>query len=223
MDEKQLVGEKAAEYVQDGMIVGLGTGSTVYYTLKKLGQSVREGLSVKGIPTSKRTADLARKFGIPLTDFRDIHGIDLAIDGTDQVDDRLNLIKGGGGALLREKIIANAAAKFIVIADSSKLAKKLGSYPLPVEIVPFGHEMTMKKIQNLGAVPKVRMAEEKPFITDNGNLIVDCDFREIEFPAELEAHLNSIPGVVENGLFVGMASQLITIENNKIIVNSREC
>jgi ribose 5-phosphate isomerase A len=213
MNEKQLVGEKAVEYVKNGMVVGLGTGSTVYYTIKKLGELVRAGMKIKGIPTSEKTAALALEEGITLTDFKGVESIDIAIDGADEVDADLNLIKGGGGALLREKIIANAATTFIVVADSSKISEKLGKFPLPVEIVEFGFEMTARKIETLGCRPKLRLKEGKPFITDNGNYILDCEFKSIESPDVLEQKLNMIPGVVENGLFVNLATRLITVKN----------
>ncbi|NKE06637.1 MULTISPECIES: ribose-5-phosphate isomerase RpiA [Mesobacillus] len=221
MNEKQIVGEKAAEYIKDGMIVGLGTGSTAYYTIKKLGELVRNGINIKGIPTSEQTAVLAVEHGIPLADFKNVKRIDVAIDGADQVDTKLNLIKGGGGALLREKIIANAASAFIVIADSSKRAERLGAFPLPVEIVKFGAEVTCERIAELGCQPKLRLNVDKPFITDNGNYILDCDFKQIESPEELENQLNMIPGVVENGLFVNMAKRLITIENGELVEKTK--
>ncbi|MBT2642242.1 ribose-5-phosphate isomerase RpiA [Bacillus sp. ISL-41] len=221
MNEKELVGFRAAEYIKDGMVVGLGTGSTAYYTIKKLGELVRNGLNIKGIPTSEQTAALAMENGITLVDFKDVERIDVAIDGADEFDAELNLIKGGGGALLREKIIANAASAFIVIADSSKGAKKLGDFPLPVEIVTFGAEMISRKIAELGCEPKLRLSGTQPFITDNGNYILDCDFKQIESPEELEKQLNMIPGVVENGLFVNMAKRLITIENGELVEKTR--
>ncbi|MFT9597787.1 ribose-5-phosphate isomerase RpiA [Mesobacillus sp.] len=221
MNEKELVGIKAAEYIKDGMVVGLGTGSTAYYTITKLGDLVRNGLNIKGIPTSEQTAALAVEQGITLVDFKDVKQIDLAIDGADEFDSNLNLIKGGGGALLREKIIANAASTFIVIADSSKGAEKLGAFPLPVEIVKFGAEMTSRKIAELGCEAKLRLNGNQPFITDNGNYILDCDFKKIELPQELEKQLNIIPGVVENGLFVNMANRLITIENGELVEKAR--
>ncbi|MBT2681979.1 ribose-5-phosphate isomerase RpiA [Bacillus sp. ISL-35] len=216
MNEKQMVGEKAVEYIKDGMVVGLGTGSTIFYTIKKLGELVRGGLKIKGVPTSEQTAALAKEEGIPLVDLKEVKALDVAIDGADQVDSDMNLIKGGGGALLREKIIANAASSFIVIADSAKLADKLGTFPLPVEVVQFGVEMTAGKIETLRCIPKLRQKEGQPFITDNGNYILDCDFKRIESPAELEVKLNMIPGVVENGLFVNYASKLITIKNGEL-------
>lgn len=221
MNEKQLVGEKAVEYIRDGMVVGLGTGSTAYYTIQKLGELVRKGLNIKGIPTSEQTAALAVKHGITLLDFKEVKQIDVAIDGADEFDADLNLIKGGGGALLREKIIANAASTFIVIADSSKGGEKLGAFPLPIEIVTFGAEMTSKKIAELGCEPKLRLNGNQQFITDNGNYILDCDFKLIESPEELEWQLNMIPGVVENGLFVNMADKLITIENGVLVEKTK--
>lgn len=218
MNEKKEVGEKAVEYVKDGMVVGLGTGSTVYYSISKLGQLVQQGLSIKGVPTSEQTKKLALELGIPIVTFGAIEQIDLAIDGADEVDTEFNLIKGGGGALLREKIIAYAAKTFIVVADSHKNVKTLGAFPLPIEVVPFGHEITMKHIQKLGGTLSLRQKNEAPFYTDNGNYIIDSYFKEIKRPKDLERELNMIPGVVENGLFIGMAEKVITIDQQKNIV-----
>lgn len=215
MNEKQLVGEKAVEYVKDGMIVGLGTGSTAYYTIVKLGEMVKQGLQIQGIPTSKQTEELANKLGIPLTTLDKVEKIDVAIDGADEVDPYLNVIKGGGGALLREKIIARAAEKFIVVADSSKNVHTLGSFPLPVEVIPFGYTMTARHIEKLGGNPRLRKVGNNPYITDNGNYILDVHFREIPNPEEIETQLNLIPGVVENGLFVGMVDMVITYDEEK--------
>ncbi|KZB91046.1 ribose 5-phosphate isomerase A [Bacillus sp. VT 712] len=217
MVEKQAVGEKAAEFVKDDMIVGLGTGSTVYYTILKLGERVKNGLRIQGVPTSKETEKLARQIGIPLVTLADVNKLDLAIDGADEVDNQFALIKGGGGALLREKIIAKASEQFIVVADSTKLVQTLGAFPLPVEVVRFGWEMTAKHMRDLGCVPRLRLLEDHtPFITDNGNYIMDCHFQEIKRPRELEVALNMIPGVVENGLFNHMTSRVITIRNQQV-------
>ncbi|AQX55621.1 ribose-5-phosphate isomerase RpiA [Priestia flexa] len=217
MVEKQAVGEKAAEFVKDDMIVGLGTGSTVYYTILKLGERVKNGLRIQGVPTSKETEKLARQIGIPLVTLADVNKLDLAIDGADEVDNQFALIKGGGGALLREKIIAKASEQFIVVADSTKLVQTLGAFPLPVEVVRFGWEMTAKHMRDLGCVPRLRLLEDHtPFITDNGNYIMDCHFQEIKRPHELEVALNMIPGVVENGLFNHMTSRVITIRNQQV-------
>ncbi|WP_413300855.1 ribose-5-phosphate isomerase RpiA [Bacillus sp. 1P10SD] len=218
MVDKKIVGEKAAEFVKDGMVVGLGTGSTVFYTIQKLGQLVKEGLSIKGIPTSVQTEELAKELGIPLTSFSEIESIDIAIDGADEVNSELELIKGGGGALLREKIIARAAKIFIVVADSSKMVEKLGAFRLPVEVITFGYEMTEKNIRAIGLVPEIRLNGETPFITDNGNYIFDCQIPEHVQPERLERMLNMIPGVVENGLFVGMTDMVITLDQIKNVV-----
>ncbi|MFP3123061.1 ribose-5-phosphate isomerase RpiA [Ectobacillus funiculus] len=222
MNEKKEVGEKAVDYVKEGMVVGLGTGSTVFYTISKLGKLVQQGLSIKGIPTSKQTEKLAIEVGIPLVSFHEINQIDVAIDGADEVSRDLDLIKGGGGALLREKIIAKAAETFIVVADPHKMVDKLGSFPLPVEVVPFGFEMTMKYLQELSGSPQLRQKDETPFRTDNGNYIFDCSFPEITSPEDLEKDLNLIPGVVDNGLFIGMADKVITLNGDKnISINVR--
>ncbi|QGQ45255.1 ribose-5-phosphate isomerase RpiA [Metabacillus sediminilitoris] len=218
MIDKKLVGEKAVDFVKDGMVVGLGTGSTVYYTIIKLGELVKEGLSIIGIPTSIQTEELAKKVGIPIGDFKEIEQIDVAIDGADEVDSNLNLIKGGGGALLREKIIAKAAKAFIVVATPPKMVEKLGAFKLPVEVVPFGTELTEKHICELGGEPLLRQSEGIPFMTDNGNYIFDCIFLDISNPKKLEEHLNIIPGVVENGLFVGMSDTVITLDRNKNVL-----
>jgi ribose 5-phosphate isomerase A len=216
LNEKKEVGEKACEYLKDGMVVGLGTGSTVFYTITKLGQLVQQGLSIKGVPTSEQTRQLAIELGIQLVSLDEIKHIDVAIDGADEVDPELNLIKGGGGALLREKIIAVAAKTFIVVADSNKNVDTLGTFPLPIEVVPFGYEMTVKHIKELGGSPKLRQKDGNTYLTDNGNYIIDSSFQEIMRPRELEKNLNLIPGVVDNGLFVGMADRVITFKDKKL-------
>jgi len=214
MNPKQICGEKAVEYVQDGMILGLGTGSTVYWTIQKLGQMVKEGLNIKGVPTSVQTETLAKELNIPLLDFSEVEKIDLTIDGADEIDDHLNLIKGGGGALLREKIVASASERLIVVADESKVSKVLGSFPLPVEVTRFGWENTMKRIAKLGGQPKLRMIDGQPYVTDNGNYILDSKFEQILDPTQLNTDLNLIPGVVENGIFPNMANMTIIGMNN---------
>ncbi|PGY13161.1 ribose 5-phosphate isomerase A [Bacillus sp. AFS031507] len=221
LNEKKEVGEKAVDYVKEGMVVGLGTGSTVFYTISKLGKLVQQGFSIKGIPTSKQTEKLAIDVGIPIVSLNEIDHIDLAIDGADEVNRDLDLIKGGGGALLREKIIAKAAKTFIVVSDSHKNVDTLGTFPLPIEVVPFGYEMTMKYIRELGGNPKLREKDGNPFLTDNGNFIIDSSFQEINHPKELEENLNLIPGVVDNGLFVGLADAVITIIDNKLVTKVR--
>ena len=182
MNEKKEVGEKAVDFVREGMVVGLGTGTTVFYTISKLGKLVQQGFSIKGIPSSKQTEKLALELGIPLVSFNEIDHIDLAIDGADEVNCDLDLIKGGGGALLREKIIAAAAKTFIVVADSDKNVETLGNFPLPIEVVPYGYEMTVKHIRELGGSLKLRQKDGTHFLTDNGNYIIDSSFQEITHP-----------------------------------------
>ncbi|NDI33942.1 ribose-5-phosphate isomerase RpiA [Chengkuizengella sediminis] len=210
MNVKKLAGEKAVEFVKEGMIIGLGTGSTAYWTVQKLGELVKNGLNIKGIPTSKSTEKLALEMNIPLVSFSDVNHIDITIDGADEINPTLDLIKGGGGALLREKIVAFASKKLVVVADESKCVKKLGSFPLPVEITPFGYEVTKREIQKLKCHTKLRkINKNEAFITDNRNYILDCYFESIIDPLHLHTKLNLIPGVVENGLFVNMTDQVI--------------
>lgn len=214
MNGKQAAGEQAAQLVKDNMIVGLGTGSTVYWTIMKLGELSRKGLTFRGVPTSVQTEKLALSLGIPLVGLDEINEIDLTIDGADEVNPNLELIKGGGGALLREKMVASVSRRFVVVADESKYVDRLGKFPLPVEVVQFGWQMTQKQIERLYPCrTEQRMAEGKPYVTDNGNYIIDCYFGEIENPSEVNLALNQIPGVVENGLFTAMANQVI-IGNN---------
>jgi ribose 5-phosphate isomerase A len=218
MNNKKMVAEAAVELVEDGMTVGLGTGSTAYWAIVKLGERVKEGLKIRAIATSNESDSLAREQGIPIVSFSDIDKIDITIDGADEVDQNLNLIKGGGGALLREKIIAMASVKLIVIVDETKLVKQLGNFPLPVEVIPFGVENTREKLEKLGCRTEVRRADQHDrFKTDNGNYIVDCKFRGIEDPERLSRDLNSIPGVVENGLFIGVAQKVfVGYQNGKV-------
>jgi ribose 5-phosphate isomerase A len=212
--QKALAAYKAMEFVQDGQILGLGTGSTVHHFLTALGQRVQQGLRVRGVPTSQATAVYARQLGIPLLSNEEPWDIDVAVDGADQVDPHLNLIKGGGGALLREKIVAKAAQQFIVIVDQAKQVPSLGlHFPLPVEIVPFGWRTTQRHLENLGWQSPLRQKAGQPFLTDNGNYIMDLHIPEIADPAALELSLNQIPGVVECGLFVMMTSLVITGTN----------
>jgi ribose 5-phosphate isomerase A len=203
---KKMAGEKAVEYVKDGMVVGLGTGSTVYYSLIKLGELVREGLEIIGIPTSVKTEKIAREHGIPLSTLDEHPVIDVDIDGADEVTDSLNLIKGLGGALVREKIVARNAKKVIVVADESKIVKKLGEKaPVPVELVQFGRTTTEMKLKKLGAKAAIRTTSDGVFVSDNSNYIIDCTFDGINDPAALEKRINDIEGVVDNGLFLDIA------------------
>jgi ribose 5-phosphate isomerase A len=204
--EKEAAGRAAAKLVQDGDVVGLGTGSTAYFAVIALGERVKAGLKIIGIPTSVATADLARRVGIPLTTLDEHPEIDITIDGADEIDPNLNLIKGGGGALTREKVVATVSKKMVVVADSSKVVKTLGKFPLPVEVIAFARTVIEKKIGALGGLPKLRMRPDgSPYLTDNGNEILDCSFGKIADPAGLARSLSEMPGVVEHGLFIGVA------------------
>jgi ribose 5-phosphate isomerase A len=206
-EEKEAAGRAAAELVRDGDVVGLGTGSTAYFAVVALGERVKAGLKITGIPTSVQTADLARAAGIPLTTLDEHPEIDITIDGADEIDSKLNLIKGGGGALLREKVVASASRKMVVVADSGKVVAVLGKFPLPVEIISFARAVIEKKIVSLDGSPKLRCKPDgSPYLTDNGNQILDCSFGKIADPAELAQELSAIPGIVEHGLFIGLAS-----------------
>jgi len=214
---KQLAGEYAANFVKDGMKVRLGTGSTVYWTIQKLGERVKEGLSFQAVPTSKETEVLAKQLNISLISLNDVQSLDLTIDGADEIDANLQLIKGGGGALLREKIVATSSKELIIIADESKLVTHLGTFPLPVEIIPFSWKQTERKIQSLGCQTTLRLKNNETFITDNNNMIIDCIFPyNITNPTNLHTQLKMITGVVETGLFVNMTSKAIIGTKNGI-------
>jgi ribose 5-phosphate isomerase A len=221
---KKLAGEKAVEQIKDEMIVGLGTGSTVEYTLRKLGELVRNGLKIQAIPTSIQTKRIAQEEKIPLTTIEEHPEIDITIDGADEVDSFLNLIKGGGGALTREKIIAFNSKKLIIIVDDSKVVKALGiDFPLPVEVVKFGWTATKKTLESLDCeVVRREVMPGEPFITDNGNYILDCDFEYIKEPEQMEIAINNIPGVVENGLFINLAHQVIVGGKQGIVTLDKE-
>jgi len=209
MNAKQTAARKAVEFVQDGMVVGLGTGSTAHWVIQRLGQRVKEGLRIRTIATSLRSETLARELDIPVISFADVTAIDLTIDGADEVDPANRLVKGGGGSLLREKIVAAASRTFIVVVDESKVVAQLGAFPLPVEVVPFGWEVTARACAALGCTPTRRTTDGQPFVSDNGNFILDCAFGTLAEPEALAVRLNAIPGVVENGLFLGMVDKLV--------------
>lgn len=211
-NEKKSAAKEAVKLIKDGMIVGIGTGSTVNYFIEELGKRVASGLKVKGVSSSMRSSDLARGYGIEIVD--NFQGyMDIDVDGADQVDGNGNLIKGGGGALLREKIVAYNSRNVCIIVDSQKMAgDKFGTFPLPVEVTPYFASGTIKHIEKLGAQCKLR--QNGNFVTDNGNLIADCEFGQIRDPGNLEKMIRSIPGVVEVGLFVGMASEIIVGSEN---------
>lgn len=207
--QKRAAAERAVAEVGDRMVLGLGSGSTVAIFLKLLGARVASGLNIVGIPSSRQTAARARRLGIPLTDFAAHRRIDVTIDGADQIEDgTLSLVKGLGGALLREKVIASACDRMVVIADETKLVTRLGGQtPLPVEIARFGWPVTIEHLAAIGAAPLLRLKGEAPLTTDNGNYIADCFFDTI--PPTLESALKAIVGVVETGLFIGLAQEAI--------------
>ncbi len=210
MNPKQLAAEYAVSFLEDGMTIGLGTGSTAYWAIEKIGEKVKnEGWKINAIATSIRSEEQARGLGIPILDFSSIKIIDVTIDGADEVNSQLQLIKGGGGALLREKIVATNSRQMIVVADETKWVETLGRFPLPVEVVHFGWERTFEKLQLLGCDAARRMQGTTPYLTDNGNYIIDCAFGEIKDPPALHESVNAITGVVDNGLFIGIASKLV--------------
>ena len=220
--EKAAAAARAVAMVTDGMRVGLGTGSTAAYAVKALGERVRQGLRIVGIPTSERTRLLAQEVGIALTDFAHTQELDIAIDGTDEADFQLRLIKGGGGALLREKIVASTAKRFVVIADSQKLVARLGKFPLPVEVVKFAAPLVERVLRELGSTPKLRVgADGSPFVTDEGNHILDAHFGVIADPEHVARVLTDAPGVVDHGLFLGMATTLVIARGDGVEVIER--
>lgn len=215
--EKEAAARASLRFVQDGQIVGLGTGSTAAYAVRMLGARVKAGLKIRGIPTSVRTKELASIAGIPLTTLDEFQQIDVTIDGTDEFDLQLRLIKGGGGALLREKIIAAASRQLVIIADSSKEVTVLGKFPLPVEVIPFAQPLVAKRIAALGANVKLRQnAKENPFVTDEGHHILDCSFGQIPDPPALARKLSDMPGVVEHGLFIDLASVVLVAKGDEV-------
>ena len=222
VEKKILAAQKAFEYVEDGMKLGLGTGSTADEFTKILSDNVKNGLDVICVPTSENTKDLAESLNIPLASLENLNFLDLTVDGADEVDDDLSLLKGGGGALLREKIIAFNSKRMIVIADDTKKVSKLGEFRLPIELIKFEHKITinrvLEKLENIGysGTAELRVINGNPFTTDSENLIYDLSIGLIEEPAIIDNLLNSIPGVVENGLFVDMANIVIIGEQNGV-------
>ncbi|OGL43056.1 MAG: ribose 5-phosphate isomerase A [Candidatus Schekmanbacteria bacterium RBG_13_48_7] len=222
MNPKQVAGEAAAQFIKPGMIVGLGTGSTANFAISKLGELVKnENLNIKGVPTSQASENLAKEVGIPILSLGDVEFVDVTIDGADEIDGEYRMIKGGGGALLREKMVASVTKKEIIVVGPGKEVEILGKFPLPVEIIKFGWDFIQKRIAKLGCVPELRLKNGRPFITDNGNYILDCQFGSIQNPEQLEENLNRIPGVVENGLFIGLAHVLVIGTEEKAIIKNK--
>lgn len=219
MNSKQMVGEKAAEYVKEGMVVGLGTGSTAYYLVEALGRRVKEGLTITGVTTSTRTKEQAESLNIPLVDLNDVEKIDLTIDGSDEVSEEYQGIKGGGGALLFEKLVANASEKVIWIVDDSKMVEKLGAFPLPVEIVSFGYKQLFRLFESKKLNPTLRLTDSKEiYVTDGGHYIIDLQLKQIKNPKELATWLDGLTGVVEHGLFLDMVNTVIVGHGNAVEV-----
>lgn len=223
---KRAAAVRAAEWIRDGMVLGLGSGSTVYFLLEEIATRRSQGVwkDIVGIPTSRHTASIADGFGIPLATLEEHSQIDLTIDGADEVDPELRLIKGLGGALLREKIIATASAEVVIVVDESKRVERLGTRaPLPVEVDPFGVATQERFFHQLGARPRQRLTNTgEPVVTDGGNYLVDCSFPDgIGDPAALELRLNNRPGVVENGLFIGLAHHVVLAARNGTEILSR--
>jgi ribose 5-phosphate isomerase A len=215
--EKEAAARDSLRFVRDGNVVGLGTGSTAAYAVKFLAEQVRAGLKVRGIPTSVHTKELAGSLGIPLTTLDECQQIDVDIDGADEFDPQLHLIKGGGGALLREKIIASASRQVVIIADSSKQVDVLGKFPLPVEVIPFAQPLVAKRISALGSSVKLRRdAKGNAFVTDEGHHILDCSFGQIPDPPALARKLSDMPGVVEHGLFIDLATVVLCAKGEKV-------
>jgi ribose 5-phosphate isomerase A len=212
-EDKQKAAEAAAARVEDGMIVGLGTGSTATHLVRALGRRVQEGLQIRGVPTSTVTEALARSVNIPIVGFDAVEAVDLTLDGADEFDPQLNLTKGGGGALLFEKVVAAASRRMIAICDGTKRKAQLGAFPLPVEVVRFGWQLVARRLEKLGADVKLRGLDQgKPFETDSGNYILDASFQKIPVPMALAWEIDRIVGVVEHGLFVGLCQEVIVCE-----------
>ncbi len=215
--EKEAAARASLRFIRDGQVVGLGTGSTAALFIQLLGEQVKSGLRIRGIPTSVRSRELASSLGIPLTTLDQCQEIDVTVDGADEVDPELRLIKGGGGALLREKIVASATKRLVIVADATKRVAVLGKFPLPVEVIQFAQALVTKRIAALGAQVTVRMQDSgEPYVTDENNHILDCNFGQIPDADGLARQLSDMPGVVEHGLFIGMASTVLVAKGSEI-------
>ncbi|MBK7445056.1 MAG: ribose-5-phosphate isomerase RpiA [Ignavibacteria bacterium] len=220
--EKKLAAEKAVEFVKDGMIVGIGTGSTVFYAIKKLGELVQNGLNISAVSTSDSTTKLAGAEGIRLINLDKAVRPDINIDGADEADRNFNGIKGGGGALLFEKIVALSSVKNIWILDSSKNVEQLGKFPLPVEVIPFGYKRVLNIFKEMKYYPELRIKNNNPYLTDSGNYILDLHLEKIEDAGILDKEIKLITGVVETGLFINIADVIITGKNNSVEILRKE-
>src|SRR5216684_3942495 len=215
--EKDRAARASLRFIKSGQVVGLGTGSTAACFIRLLGEQVKNGLRIRGIPTSVRSRELAESLGIPLTTLDECQEIDVTVDGADEVDPELRLIKGGGGALLREKVVASATRHLVIVADATKQVPRLGKFPLPVEVIQFARALVTKRIAALGAQVTLRMeAGEKPYVTDENNHILECSFGQIPDADGLARRLSDMPGVVEHGLFIGMANTVLMANGSEI-------
>lgn len=215
--EKKVAALEAVKFVQPGSIVGLGTGSSAYYAIQQIAELVKQGMQIEAVATSENTASLAERLGIPLLSFDEVHSIDITIDGADEFTSDLKLIKGGGGALFREKIVASMTKQEIIIADSSKLVDQLGAFTVPIEVVPLAVNHVMKEVKLLHGSPVLRKKSGHLFITDNGNYIVDADFGLIEDPDSLSAALNNIEGLLVHGIFLDLAAKVIMGDGDRVV------
>jgi ribose 5-phosphate isomerase A len=215
--EKEAAARASLRFIKDGQVVGIGTGSTAACFIKMLGERVKSGLRIRGIPTSEHSRKQAASLGISLTTLDECPEIDVTVDGADEIDPQLRLIKGGGGALLREKIVASASKQVVIVADSSKKVPVLGKFGLPVEVIKFAQAVVKKEIEALGARVSLRHVNGQPFLTDENNYIFDCHFGEIVDPEKLARQLSDMPGIVEHGLFIGLASVALIAEGNELL------
>lgn len=216
--EKALAAKEAVKYIGNGQIVGLGSGSSAYIAVEEIGKMVKNGLDIKGVPTSEKTRELAESWGIPLLNIEDVESIDITIDGADEFTTDLQLIKGGGSFLLKEKVVASLSKKEIIVVDSSKKVDFLGKFTVPIEVIPYARNYVLTQLKKLNGLGKIREADGKPLITEQGNLLIDGDFGLIENPAQLGEQLIHIVGVVEHGLFVDIATTVIMgVDNGTLI------
>jgi ribose 5-phosphate isomerase A len=215
--EKKLAAVEAVKFVQEGSIVGLGTGSSAYYAIQEIAALVKQGMQIQGVATSENTASLAESLGIPMLGFDEVHAIDITIDGADEFTSDLKLIKGGGGALFREKIVASMTKQELIIADSSKLVDQLGAFTVPIEVVPLAVNHVIKELKLLGGNPLLRKKSGHLFITDNGNYIVDADFGLIDDPEVLSSALNNIEGLLVHGIFLNLAAKVIMGNGDRVV------
>ena len=220
--EKRLAAARAVDEIEDGMFVGLGTGSTTAYAIKSLSDRIRQGLRITAVATSRATEMFARRLAVPLVPFEQFSSVDLTIDGADEIDCHFQAIKGGGGALLREKVVAAASSRMIVIVDASKVVRRLGEVPLPVEVVPFASEFVRTHLANLGASVTLRSVGGEPFITDQSNHILDAAFGKALRPIEIAGAIDAIPGVMEHGLFLSEIDTVVVGRGETVEVRRRE-